>query len=337
MNWLGVDIGGAHLKVADGNGYADSYTFPLWRKPNQLAQELRTLLVEAPVGDHLAVTMTGELADCFETKEAGVLFILNAVIEAAAGRHTRVYLTNGKMVTPRIAMAQPALTAASNWHALATYVARFVPDQRAILFDVGSTTIDLIPIVRGEVQAIGTNDTDRLLAGEMVYTGVERSPVCGLVGDVTYRGHTCPVAQEHFATTRDVYTLLEDLPERPNSLDTADGRPATKAASRARMARMICADPLQFNHHDAVVMAQQVAAAQSEKIEKSLRRILARLGGPPAVAILAGHGDFLTKHMLKRIGFNGKLISLSKEFGPFVSRSATAHALAVLVREATRE
>ncbi|MEO8493517.1 MAG: H4MPT-linked C1 transfer pathway protein, partial [Planctomycetota bacterium] len=88
MQWLALDIGGANLKVADGLGHAESFPFALWREPEHLVQELRTLIAQSPRCDRLAVTMTGELADCFENKTAGVTFILDAVQQAADGRHT---------------------------------------------------------------------------------------------------------------------------------------------------------------------------------------------------------------------------------------------------------
>ena len=48
MNWLGLDIGGANLKAADGRGWARSVPFPLWRQPQQLSEALRQLIrVEA--------------------------------------------------------------------------------------------------------------------------------------------------------------------------------------------------------------------------------------------------------------------------------------------------
>ena len=103
MNWLAVDIGGANIKISDGKTFADSTAFPLWKDPTGLAQELRKLLAEAPVSERLAVTMTGELADCFENKAAGVNAILDAVEEAAASRHTRCYLVDGRVVTLQVA------------------------------------------------------------------------------------------------------------------------------------------------------------------------------------------------------------------------------------------
>src|SRR5262245_22847468 len=118
MKWLAIDIGGANIKLADGDGYAVSYAFSLWKEPQRLATELRMLIAGAPRSDHLAVTMTGELADCFENRHAGVEFILRAVDQAADQRHTRIYLSNGTLVAPPAARTHPKLVAAANWHAL---------------------------------------------------------------------------------------------------------------------------------------------------------------------------------------------------------------------------
>ena len=82
MKWLAVDIGGANVKLADGNGYAESIAFPMWKQSEQLGDILKQLLSAAPSHDALAVTMTAELADCFATKSDGVRFVVNRVKEA---------------------------------------------------------------------------------------------------------------------------------------------------------------------------------------------------------------------------------------------------------------
>ena len=41
MKWLALDIGGANLKAADGEGFAVSQPFPLWENPEQLVDALR--------------------------------------------------------------------------------------------------------------------------------------------------------------------------------------------------------------------------------------------------------------------------------------------------------
>src|SRR5262245_58122313 len=125
MKWLALDIGGANIKAADGRGFARSYSFPLWREPSRLVEQVRVALAEAPACDRLAVTMTGELADCFESKAHGVRFILDAVCTAAESRKTLVYLVDGRLVPPRATLESPRLAAASNWHVLAQFACRF--------------------------------------------------------------------------------------------------------------------------------------------------------------------------------------------------------------------
>ena len=238
MKWLALDIGGANIKAANGRGYAQSYPFALWRETGQLSQQIRTAISEAPASDHLAVTMTGELADCFESKPAGVRFILQAVSAGADNRHTRVYLVDGRLVTPQVALTMPHLAAAANWHALARFAGTYAAAGTAVLIDVGSTTCDVIPLIDGRPAAKGATDTQRLFSGELIYTGVERSPLCAVVGVAPYREQTCPVVQEVFATMRDVYQVLEYLPDDPANTATADGKPATRTCARVRLARM---------------------------------------------------------------------------------------------------
>jgi probable H4MPT-linked C1 transfer pathway protein len=334
MNFLALDIGGANLKIADGLKFAVQWPFALWREQHRLALELRTLLSQAPPALHLAVTMTGELADCFANKTEGIQFILNAVAQAADNRHTRVYLCDGRMVTPQVALQSPLLVAAANWHALAKFAARYATTETALLIDIGTTTTDIIPLANGCVVALGTTDTTRLLNDELVYMGVERTPVCGLVSHLPYRGKRCPVALEYFATTYDVYLLLEQLPENPLDMRTADNRPATKKQARLRMGRMIAADDQEFNHRDAIQMAEVIAAAQLRRIAQAAQRVIARLNPAPQTYILSGSGEFLAARVLEELPPAQKVVQLSRELGPMLSRCAPAHALAVLAREA---
>jgi probable H4MPT-linked C1 transfer pathway protein len=335
MSWLALDIGGANIKVADGRGYAASYPFAMWIRHERLSQELRRIIAEAPACDHLVATMTGELADCFESKEQGVSAILDALQRAADGRHTRVYANDGNLLTPVVASRRHVEIAAANWHALARFAGRYMELGSAMLLDVGSTTCDVIPFRDGLPAHAGVTDTQRMIRGELVYTGVERSPVCALCHTVPYRDHLCPVAQELFATTADVYLILGDLPENAATEFTADGRPATKACARARLARMICADAEQFNHRDAVAIAQAVSQAQTDLLSSAIERVLQRHKEMPRSIVISGHGEFLAQRAIAQLGIHSSMISLRHQLGSLVSRCATAHALAVLAQEAT--
>lgn len=329
---LAFDIGGANLKAADGLGYAVSRFFPLWQKPHDLAQALASLATDAPDTEIFPVTMTGELSDCFQTKAEGVAHILEAVEQVAEGRCVLVYRTDGRLVSPDEARHEPLAVAAANWHALACFAGRFAHSGSGLLIDIGSTTCDLIPLADGQPAALGKTDPERLAAGELVYTGVVRSPVCAVVAALPWRGSQVPVAQELFATARDAYLIAGDLPEEPDNCQTADGRPATRALARDRLARQICADRTMFSDDDARAAAAAVARTQLSKIAIAAQMVLRRLPVPPGTVVISGQGEFLARRLLEKLRTEAKVVSLAEVLGPVTSQAATAHALAELAR-----
>ncbi len=107
-------------------------------------------------------------------------FILASVGAAAEQRQIAVYQTSGKLVTPASALKQPLLAAASNWHVLSQFALRYAGPSLSLLIDMGTTTTDIIPLVNGQVAAVGKTDVERLQHGELMYAGVERTPLCAL-------------------------------------------------------------------------------------------------------------------------------------------------------------
>src|SRR5579885_3449384 len=202
---LGLDIGGANLKAADSDGNARSQPFALWKNPSALAAKLSELIGPFASSQLLAVTMTGELCDCYETKRHGVLAILDAVAEAAPGIPTTIWCNKGVFLVPEAARERPLEVAAANWLGLASFAGRYAPSGGAILIDVGSTTTDIVPLVDGRPRPEGRTDFERLQARELVYTGTRRTPLRALLGGAG--------AAEWFATTLDAYLALGRLPE----------------------------------------------------------------------------------------------------------------------------
>jgi probable H4MPT-linked C1 transfer pathway protein len=295
---IGLDIGGANLKAAHVDGVAVSRLFPVWKHPERLADALTNLLAEFPRVDGLAVTMTAELADCFVTKDEGVNRILDAVEEAAAGRPVRVWQTGGEFVDPDDARLLTRLVAAANWHALATWVGLMVPHGDSLLIDIGTTTTDIIPLRNGLPDSTGRNDVERLMAGELVYTGVRRTPLCAVAPSAPFAGADCPVAAELFATTLDVYLMLGAIAEDESDCETANGRPATKVAAHDRLARTICCDREEVSAEEAGIMAAHFARCQRAQIAASIDRVLAHGNRTCEHVILSGSGAFLAEILL---------------------------------------
>jgi probable H4MPT-linked C1 transfer pathway protein len=323
---IGLDIGGANLKAAHLDGTACFRPFPLWRNPSGLGAALGALLAELPPASRLAVTMTGELADCFPSKRDGVAAILDAVAAVAAGRTVRVWQTEGRFVDPATARARPLSTASANWLALARFAGRFAPEGPALLLDVGSTTTDIVPLMDGRPAPMGRTDPERLRSGELVYKGARRTPLCALTDGAG--------AAELFATTLDVHLLLGLLPENPADTDTADGRPATRAGAHARLARMWCADLESSSERERIEYAEGLHRRLVRQLAAAVACVARRLPGAPRTLVLAGSGEFLARRVLAQIPFHDAVVvSLAERLGPVLSTAACAHAVAVLAAE----
>ncbi len=325
---LALDVGGANLKAAHSGGVARSRPFALWKTPAALPDALRDLLRDWPPFDLLAVTMTGELCDCFATKREGVLAILDAVGAAAGPTPVGVWQTDGRLVDLAAARAAPLLAAAANWLALATYAGRFVPRGSALLIDVGSTTTDIVPLLDGRPVPRGRTDTQRIHCGELAYTAVIRTPLCAILAT---RG-----AAEFFATTRDVYLMLGYLPEDPSDCDTADGRPATRACAEARVARMIGADLETSTADERRQVVEFAHLRQVKYVGGCIESVARKLPRLPETIVLSGVGEFLARVALsnQRTVTACPVVSLNEKLGAEVSKAACAYALAAIAAEA---
>lgn len=335
MAVLGLDIGGANIKAADAAGQARTESFEIWRAPDELADRLGKLLERFPKADRLAVTMTAELADCFETKAHGVGCIVRAVEQAAAGRPVLVWSTEGRFVSCAGALARPLDVAAANWHALAQWAGRLVPIGQAVLIDIGSTTTDIVPLCDGAPRPAGRTDVERLQSGELVYTGVRRTPLCAVAQQAMFRGRLCRVAAEVFATTLDVHVLRGRIAEDQFDVMTANGRPATVAAARDRLARMLCGDRDEISVAEISALAEFFAAAQLNTIRASIDGVLGRLKTVPGTVVVSGSGEFLAREVVAahRELAAQRLISLSETLSSPIADAACAHAVAVLASE----
>lgn len=351
---LGLDIGGANIKAATSDGNCVSRAFAIWQNKNALLQELKQLprLSESHY-DLVALTMTAELADCFETKAEGVEFIVRTVAEAFPDSLLRVWMTSGEFAEPGDAIALPNLVAAANWHALATWAGRAVPVGPALLIDIGSTTTDVIPLWNGVPHPQGFTDLGRLVHSELIYTGVRRTPVCAMVSEVpllpepdsdvgdTAEAWNVPVAAELFATSLDVHLINGDMPDNPQDQNTADNRPAIRRAAMNRLARIVCCDRDEISdtqlEHIAGYVGDRQRAQISEAISNRLRYV-SELAGTTVEAVqllLSGSGDWLADQALEECDWNPQSapVRLRTMFVRNVSEAACAFAIARLAAE----
>lgn len=321
ISTLGLDIGGANLKAAHTSGVARTVPFALWKHPEGLTAELARLRASMPAHDLVAVTMTGELCDCYPSRRAGVQAILQSALAAIGPIPMQVWSTHGRFVSAEQAEADPLSVAAANWLALAHFVARRFADERVLLIDTGSTTTDIVYLNHGVPEPRCLTDSDRLASGELVYTGVRRTPICAVLGIQD------GVAGEFFATMLDAYVMLGLLPENPGDRDTADGRPMTRACAHARLAHMRCADAEAFSQEQAKCLADEALRVQWMVVRQACGRVLSDKQGVQRV-VVSGSGEIVGRCAGRHLA--GTLASLADPLGRDLSEAACAYAVAVL-------
>jgi probable H4MPT-linked C1 transfer pathway protein len=300
---IGWDIGGAHLKAARvENGAvvaALQAATPLWQGLDSLHAAFAELGGRLGEADAHGVTMTGELCDAFPTRRNGV-----AGLAAIAARHLRaprLYAGAAGFVAVADAAAHASGIASANWRATAEAAALHAPD--ALLIDIGSTTTDLIPVVAGQVAAVGADDAGRLAAGELVYTGLTRSFVMAMASRAPFAGAWTPLMNEYFAAAADVRRTLGDLPEDADLMATADGRDKSRAASQARLARMIGREAGDAPDAAWERLAAWFAEAQLRDIcDAAFLRLSRGDVAREAPVIAAGVGESAAREVARRLG-----------------------------------
>ena len=301
---IGLDVGGANTKAVWRNGgerRAVSRPFEVWRDREGLAAVLREVVAGVapePV-EAVALTTTAELSDAFRTKREGVGFVLDAAEAALGSPELLAFTSNGELVPFAEARARAPEIAAANWLASALAVVAVYPD--VLMIDVGSTTADVVPIAAGRVVAAGRTDLERLLAGELVFTGVLRTNLATIAPRVPVRGGSCSVASELFAISADVHLILGHVAPCMYTCATPDGRPATAEFARERVARLVCADAEQMAAEEIDAIAAFLHAEQVRQIAAAVRRVSGRFEGAPPVLPL-GAGAFLARQAAERLG-----------------------------------
>ena len=308
---IGWDVGGVQVKAARVESRATSppvvrtavRALEIWRGRDQLPSVLRELAEELSIDGAAAhaLTMTAELSDAFRDKREGVLFVMDGVDAALPGAVVFALDNDGDFAPLPVARARPLAFAATNWLASALHAASRVDE--CILIDVGSTTTDIVPIRQGRLACEGRTDLDRLVAGELVYTGVLRTNPNTLTATVPVRGRPCRLAAEHFSVMADVYLLLGLLRAEEYACPTPDGRAVSPAASRERLARLVCADRETLSEGEIAGIARYVSERQLQVIGEGLLQVLSRWDEPTAITVApAGAGAFLASAVAGRLG-----------------------------------
>lgn len=324
VNVVGWDIGGANTKAAfisTKNGVLSEFKvaveyFPVWKNPEKLADVLLRLKkrVSGTVkADCVAITMTAELSDAYETKREGVHHILSSVVKVFPDVPVFVLDVDATLRSVDSARLKPLKVAAANWAATGWLVSQQI--SNCVVIDVGSTSTSIIPVVKGRVLALGKTDLEKLMNGELVYTGCLRTNVAAIVNSVPLRGGVARVSSELFAQSGDVHLVLGNITASEYTVETTDGRGKTRREAMARLARVVCADMEILTEQEIAEVAMHVWDRQVEQVADGLSQVYLRLKQAPTAKIpvvVTGLGkDFIARKAAERVGVD-EIIDLSR-------------------------
>ncbi len=315
MRSLGIDIGGANLKVATAEGDFKLIYLPIWKKLGELEGTLRQIKEEFDP-DRVGVVMTAELSDIFPTKARGVLTIAEIVQKVFDDVY---YLDlDGELRRYEDVLRKPKMFAANNWIASVRFLLE--DSWRNFIFaDMGSTTTDLIPVT-DKIEA-GKTDYERLKRGELLYFGVLRTPVFYILPKFDV-----PLASEFFAIAGDVFVVTGDIKPEDYTCETPDKRGKDVESCMRRLARTVCCDLEDVDKEYIKAMAESFKNAMIERLVKGIEQIHEKFKLDKVLG--CGIGEFLLKEATKLVGL--RYISIREKYGD-VSTVFPSYAMAKLV------
>ncbi|MFW9971873.1 MAG: hydantoinase/oxoprolinase family protein [Candidatus Odinarchaeota archaeon] len=322
---MGLDIGGANTKAAllyfkdkiiiESDSYIEY--FPFWEKtvreiPEMLNRIIENLLKKNKYNiamiNNIAVTITAELSDAFQTKREGILTILNALGKVFNKNKLKFITNKSTFIDYETAKSDYSLIAAANWASTALFLGNFI--STCILIDAGSTSIDIIPILNSNPVTLGNNDISRMINHELIYTGGLRATIPSITHHVPYKGKNVRISFEKFALISDVHRILNHITEEEYINDTADNRPKTLENCYARLSRIICMDLETILKEELDIIANYIYKKQMNIIKKEIKAFMdnitvrfAEFNNNPKFVITGLSADFLIRKSLKDLGF----------------------------------
>lgn len=348
---VGLDIGGANIKSVKIDAYYNEVKvlsvlreyFPIWiRGKKGLEEKLREIRRSIIIDGeqyYIAICMTAELSDVYRIKREGVEHIVRSSMDAFNDAIDIKFVSSDmKLVSSTEAIENYLKVAGANWAASAWLLERYSYRwgiENSIFVDIGSTTTTLIPIISGRANVRGFTDAEKLIVGELVYTGILRSNVVGIVDRVPIKGLYARICNERFALVGDVHLILKNISSSEYTTETADGRGTSLEEAMERLARVVCGDVTILNEFEIREIARYIYEMQINMVTGALMQIrsyIASLNVDPSVfkVVVAGVGKFLASEAAKRAGFK-VIVDIDNLIEPQISAVFPAYAAAMMM------
>lgn len=329
IKYLGIDIGGAHLKCIGLNKnkeikLVEYISYKIWSSSNQLKRNLQNLSNKIRSNRTLCgITMSAELCDIFPNRENGVkeLTKLCKIL-----KFNKLYYTCNK---PTFSFDPKASEIMSmNWHSIGRLCEKKIKD--CIIIDFGSTTTDFICIKNFKFLNKCFTDFSRLNNHELLYTGIIRTPIFSLLKKIIIDKKNYNLIPEYFSDMSDIYRIKKILNKNIDLDETSDGRGKSQIESKIRVSRNLGFDYDKSKNNIIEKICNKLSDYQLTAIKNNLSTIKLKYKLPKNTKIvLSGIGqDILHKFLIKK---NLKVLKLHEVLEIKNKNNATNHAPALCV------
>lgn len=271
MSILTLDIGGAFVKSTilpfSGKPKFSIAPFNLYEHPKKLASVLKSICPKSTKPD-VAITMTGELCDCFNSRADGVRHIAKTA-GSVFGKDVKIFSRKGRLVSVKHAVRKWEDVASANWAITPLWLGRYA--DNFLVIDIGSTTTDLTPVRKNLIANKGWNDFERSANAELLYSGWLRTPLAAVAQSVSLRGRNIPLSSERFCIMGDVHLIRGRITKSRYITNAPDGGKATRTSAMKRLARQLMAERSDLAVRELEEAANQIADVQLRKVVKAAR------------------------------------------------------------------
>ena len=198
VSHLGIDIGGAHLKVIGVDKknrvvLVDYESCAIWKGVEKLKEKFRN--INNIINDNsvkCGITMSGEMCDNFENRLIGAKTLAE---ECNNLRFNNFFYVKSKEVFTKKPNYKHLISL--NWHSIGRFLESKI--ESCIAIDFGSTTTDFICIKNNKIVNRFSDDYSRINNAELLYTGFTRTPIFGVTNQIVYNKKKLKIIPEFFA------------------------------------------------------------------------------------------------------------------------------------------
>jgi len=211
IDFLGIDVGGAHIKIVGLDrhrhiNYVDYRRCHLWENIKNLRNQIKFInTISKNKKIKCGITMTGELCDIFGDRINGAKIIFKECMKI---KYEKFFYTNSNEIFQKKEIDFEKIIS-MNWHAIGKFLENIL--ENAVIVDFGSTTTDFICIKKHKLVNIGSDDFSRMNNFELLYTGLTRTPIFGVLNSLWLEPNQYQIIPEFFSDMSDVYRVKKKI------------------------------------------------------------------------------------------------------------------------------